>query len=187
MEPIASGCESGPGPVAPQLDVLIVCEDFATAVRAKCALDLLPDPALADAGLSTRLWKIELLSEPLFQEQAAIEAAAAHVIVLSVHGRTALPNAALGWMNRWLVHKEARPYALCVLLDTEIGTTGAENPVTGCVRKIADAAGSDFFCGFYTAQQSDAGSANERVTGKPPLSVVLQDPPNQTNSAPSGA
>lgn len=157
----ASGFGSGQSPAAHQLDVLILYEDFGTAVRAKQALDLLPDPASADSGLSTRLWKLELLSEPLFQEQAAIEAAAADVIVLSVHGHVALPAAAVGWMHRWLDHKERRPYALCVLLDAAAAGQGADNPVVGCVRKVADAAGADLFYGFYTATESGSNSAGK--------------------------
>jgi hypothetical protein len=151
-------------PVLPMLDALILYEDLSTALRAKYSLDRLPRQLGANAGLTTKLWRLDLLRQLFLKEQAAIEAAAADVIILSVHGRTDLPVAVREWLGRWLDQKEDRPYAFGVLLDPQVASQGCHNPVLAHVQRIADAGGSDLFCGFCEAPASELDSAIAEIS-----------------------
>jgi hypothetical protein len=145
---VRAGPKASDAAVEPVLDVLLLYEDFSTALRAKHSLDLLPLPFITGAGLSTKLWRLDLLGEPLLREQAALEAVAADLIILSLHGRDELQADARDWLNRWLDHKEDRSYALAVLLDPETADAGSGHPVVAYVKLIADAASADLFCSF---------------------------------------
>src|SRR5664280_196467 len=99
--------QGGEVAIKPGLAVLLLYEDLRTALRAKHSLDLLPLQLGGDAALGTRLWRLDLLGKSLLAEQAAIEAAAADVIILSLHGGSELLPAARDWLNRWLDHKDS--------------------------------------------------------------------------------
>jgi hypothetical protein len=145
-------------PVKPALEVLLLYEDLGTALRAKQSLDLLPGQFGAATALGTRLWRLDLLGEPLLAEQAAIEAAAADVIVLSLHGGTALRAEVCHWLSRWLDLKEDRAYALAALLDPEPAQPGSNNPVVAYLKRIAETGNADLFCGFSDAPVATPGS-----------------------------
>ena len=134
--------------IGPRLDVLLLYEDLGTALRAKQSLDLLPGRLGVEAGCGLRLWRIDLLDEPLLAEQAAIEAAIADVIVLSLHGCTALRPAVCQWLNRWLDHKEDRAYAFAALLDPEFAEADSGNPVIAHLKRIAEQAHAELFLDF---------------------------------------
>jgi hypothetical protein len=150
------------------LDGLILYEDVGTGLRAKQALDLGPGRFGPDApwGWRLKLWKLELLGEPVVCERSAMEGATADVIILSVHGQTGVPPTVRDWLERWLRHKQDRPYALGVLLDAEEATQGGENPVVAYCMKIAAGAGADLFCGFCDAPVSGQGLVAEEVSGR---------------------
>jgi hypothetical protein len=146
-----AGPEGGEASVKPALDVLLLYEDLSTAFRAKHSLDLLPAPFITEGGFRTKLWRLDLLGEPLLAEQAAIEAAAADVIILSFHGRNELRAEARNWLSRWLDHKEDRPYAVAALLDPEPAQPSSDNPVVAYLKQFAEAAQADLFCGSCRA------------------------------------
>ena len=138
---------AGEVPVKPVLEVLLLYEDLSTALRAKHSLDQLPGQLGGETGLNTRLWRLDLLGQPLLAEQAAIEAAAADVIILSLHRSSDLRAELRNWLSRWLEHKEARPYALAALLDAEAAQPGRRNAVVAYLQRVAATAGADLFCG----------------------------------------
>lgn len=148
---IVGGHPGGEVPIKPGLAVLLLYEDLSTALRAKHTLDLLPLQLGADAALGTRLWRLDLLGKSMLAEQAAIEAAAADVIILSLYGGSGLLPAARDWLNRWLDHKEDRPYAFAALLDPEPTHPGGDDPVMAYLTRFAQAAHADLFCGFCSA------------------------------------
>jgi hypothetical protein len=148
---VRAGPDEGQTPVKSTLEVLLVYEDFATALRAKHSLDLLPLPLITDAVLSTRVWRLDLLGVPLLREQAALEAAAADLIIMSLHGRDELLADAREWLSRWQIQKEDRPYALAVLLDPEPDNSSTDHPVLAYMRGVATAASADLFYSFCQA------------------------------------
>ena len=153
-----AGPDGGEALVKPAAGVLLLYEDLGTALRATQSLDLLPGQLSDQAGCSTRLWRLDLLGEPLLAEQAAIEAAAADVIILSLHGRNELRAEVRNWLSRWLDHKEDRPYALAALLDPEPTHPGSDNLVVAYLKRVAEAAHADLFLGSCNAPVLAPGS-----------------------------
>ena len=177
--------EAGKPPVKPVLDVLLLYEDLGTALRARHSLDRLPGQLGGETGLNTRLWRLDLLGQPLLAEQAAIEAAAADVIILSLHGRKELRAEARNWLSRWLDHKEDRPYALAALLDPEPAQPPGDNPVVVYLKRVAKAAHADLFCGFCNAPVPAPGSTAGEITVRAPDSAaVLEGMPNRAEPRP---
>ncbi len=135
----------------PALEVVLLYEDLNTALRAKRSLDRLPGQLGRETRLNTRLWRLDLLSQPLLAEQAALEAAAADVIILSLHNRGPLQAEMCGWLDRWLDHKADRPCALAALLDAEPAQAGSRNPVVSYLEQVAETAGAELFWGSCQA------------------------------------
>ncbi len=130
-----------------ELVLLLAYEDTTTGMLAKRSFDscLLNSPGIE---IKTRLWRWDLLRYLAFREQAALEASAADVILVSAHGKAPLPLEIQQWLKRWLIFKAERPYALGVLLEEHRGSRVLHNPVFEFVQHIAQAAGADFFHGF---------------------------------------
>jgi hypothetical protein len=127
----------------PILEVVIVYEDLGTALRAKRSLEFLPRQVRAEGGMKTKLWKLDMLKVTFLREQAALEAAAADLIILSVHGASELPGEAQDWLRRWVDHQPGPSCAVGLLLDPEVAGQGSHNPVTACVQRFAEAAGAE--------------------------------------------
>lgn len=147
----------------PTLDVFILYEDFGTGLRAKRSLDLLPNRFTGHTPLTTKLWRIELLSDPLLGEQAIVEASAADVMILSVHGRGELPDGVCKWLSGWLSRREKQPCALGVLLDAGDLDQGRKSPVISYMQRVAAAAQADLFYGFSEATVSEMDAAMEEI------------------------
>jgi len=180
-----AGSEGGEAPVKPVLDVLLLYEDLGTALRAKHSLDRLPGQLSSEAGWRTRLWRLDLLGEPLLAEQAAIEAAAADMIMLSLHGRNELRTEARDWLSRWLDHKEDRPCALAALLDSEPAQSGSDNPVVDYLKRVAEAAHADLFFGSCNAPVSTPGSrAGEIMECARDSTAVFEGTPSRAERRP---
>ena len=169
----------------PILEVLILYEDFATGLRAKCSLDLLLSQCRMETCFRTKIWKVDLLSEPLLREQAAIEAAGSDVILLSVHGRGNVPAAMLDWVSRLLHYKEDRPYAIGLMLDPDVATPAAHNAVRAHLQQVAAAAGVDFFCDFRAAPVPMIESFRERINQRAHDSSFVLDQILRTTPRPS--
>jgi hypothetical protein len=154
---------------------MILYEDFGTGLRAKRSLDLLPDHLRANAKLTTKLWRTQLLADPLLSEQAAREGAAADVIILSLHGQGTLPAEVQAWLSSWLRHKHRRPYALGVLLDPEAVNHGSDNPVVGYLQQLAATARVDLFYGFAETPLTALDPAMEEINQRAHQSSTLLD------------
>ena len=131
-----------------RLKVVILYEDSATGLRAKCFVDGLSNDSQLTSTPNTQLWRCDLLETPLNREQAAVESAEADVILLSLHGRSGALDAATELLNRWQDHKENRPYALGLLLDSD-SKSEIEHQFLSRVREVAQNVQANLFCGFY--------------------------------------
>jgi hypothetical protein len=172
---VRAGPHESDAPVKAVLNALLLYEDFGTALRARHSLDLLPTSFITEAGWRTNLWRLDLLGEPLLAEQAAIEAGAADVIILSVRGRNEPQAEVRDWLSRWLDHKEDRPYALAALLDPEPAQRGSDNPVVVYLKRVAEAAHADLFCGFCNTPLLVPGFSTGEITGHArDLAIVVE-------------
>ncbi len=148
------------------LRVLIAYEDFGAAVRARCAIDGLLQQFGGSLALSARLWRLELLREPFLLEQAAGDAAAADIVVLSVHRHDVLPVGITECLKRWLCYKDDRPYAFGLLMDPLPSGAARECPVAVAVQRLAQAGGADLFCGSCDAPLVEVQSLKPGVQNR---------------------
>ena len=146
-EAVQTGGDEAGAWVKPVLDALVLYEDLGTALRAKNSLDLLSGRLSRDATVCVRWWRLGLMDQPLLAEEAAIEAGASRLIILSLHSGNGLRGEACGWLSRWLAHKADREYALTVLLDPEPDLSETSAAVLAYLQQVAGAACAALFCG----------------------------------------
>jgi hypothetical protein len=114
-----------------------------------------------ETGFRTKLWRRDLLRAEWLREQAAKEAAAADVIIVSMHGEEKdLPGEVTDWLTRWMGHKTDRPCALGVLLDGSAAQRPA-SPITRYLQGVAQAAGADLLWGFCETTGSGRDTRKE--------------------------
>lgn len=159
----------------PVVSVFILYEDLGTALRAKRSFDLLPASYRPDPGVSPRLWKLDLLSDRALLQQAIIESAGADVIILSLHGRRGLHPQAREWLARWAACKEDRPYAVGVLVDSDLAGDSEADSILDAVRETVECAGADFFSGFCETPGEDAEPAWSQIHDRAERSSTVLD------------
>jgi hypothetical protein len=101
----------------PQLEMLLIYEDAATALRGKLALDrvLRRPEVMADAHL--RVWKLDMLRDPSCRAAATQDALEADILALSAHGHNRLDPEAETSLQQWVSLERSRPCALVISLD----------------------------------------------------------------------
>lgn len=130
----------------PELQVMILYEDVRTGARANSLLDRISQRTGVRNGFARNLWVASILQKPLLREQAAVEAASADIVLLSVSGTRDFIAPLQDWLMRWQDHKEGRPYAFGVLLDPDEKDPGVSHRILASVKATASATGVDFFC-----------------------------------------
>jgi hypothetical protein len=134
-----------------QLRALVLYEDFPAGQRAKCLLDRLSPLCCFEIELTMKLWRFELLNLPLELEQAAIEAAEADIILLSVSRKTKMLAEDQEWLIRWLDHKRDQPYLVCLLSNAPADEPGADVSWAAALESFIRKAGADFIRGTFPA------------------------------------
>ena len=138
-------------------------EDHLTGLRAKHTMDCLPGRFDVDeTRLKTKLWRIDSLNKLEMRELATVEAVAADVIILSLHGTRELPSEVREWLGRWRNRKEDRPYALGILLDPQVLLQGKNHPVVAYLDQIAKESEADV---FYTVRELPPAAREEASLG----------------------
>jgi hypothetical protein len=129
--------------------IVILYDDLATALRAKRALDLLPSATEGEGAPQVAFWKLELLSDPILAHEIAAQAAAADVLLLSLHDREQLDAGLQAWLKLWLDQRDAdQACALGLLMDRKAAAQGRGHPVVSWFEALAGHAGADLFFGF---------------------------------------
>ena len=149
---IQSASQSFAGAAEPEmtpLNVLVMYDDRPSGQRAKGLLDRAAEQIGIELELTMKLWRFDVLKLPAALEQAAVEAAAADVILLSLSRKTKMSSADYEWTTRWLDHKEDRPYLFCLMQGPDRGGRGAENPIITEMENFTGAVGAGFFCGTF--------------------------------------
>lgn len=103
-----------------------------------------------ETGLKTKLWRVDSLNKLIMRELATVEAVAADVIILSLHGMRELSSEVREWLCSWRDRKEDRPYALGILLDPQVLLQGKNHPVVAYLEQIAKESEADV---FYTVRE----------------------------------
>jgi hypothetical protein len=92
-------------------------EDLATGARAEDFCQTLARSLGRNCEIARELWPLTELRTPKLRAIAAGEAAAADLVVVSVHHGEALPGGIKSWIDLWLKRRSPRPAVLVALFD----------------------------------------------------------------------
>ncbi len=127
---------------AKRLAVSAVHEDSATGARAEEFCQTLSRCVGRNCVLSKELWLLTELRTTQLRSIAAGEAAAADLVIVSVHHAESLPNEVVSWIDQWLKPKRARPAVLLALFDPlYLGTSASMQTY---LRNVASKANMEF-------------------------------------------
>jgi hypothetical protein len=117
--------------------VSAVHEDFATGVRATDFCQTLAKSLGGECEVAKELWPLTELRTPKLRAVAAGEAAAADLVIISVHHGESLPSEVKSWIDLWLKQKATRPKLLLALFDPlYLGTSsGMQSFLQGVAKK----------------------------------------------------
>ena len=129
----------------PKFGVVIIYEDGAAGRRAKHFYDKVIWELVDECEFDLELWSFRVLALPGIGNWAARSAAQADLVILSMHGKTALSSPTRKWIGRWrrgLV--DCKP-ALVVLLDETEAKGGGSAATLGYLRNLAVQNGISFY------------------------------------------
>ena len=101
----------------PTLKAVIIYEDRATGIRAKCFYEDLVYELKGKYDLNLDLWSFQVLSIPKIGDSDAQVAARADVVLLSLRGNAGLPAKIREWVETWSRLIADNKPALVVLAD----------------------------------------------------------------------
>jgi hypothetical protein len=120
---------------AKRFNVSAVHEDSATGARAEEFCQTLAKSLVRTPEISKELWMLtELRTTPL-RAIAAQEAAAADLVIVSVHHAEALPKEVKSWIDLWLKRRGNRPGVLLALFDPPY--LGTSSSIQTCLSEVA--------------------------------------------------
>jgi hypothetical protein len=160
------------------LKIVIVHEDLNTGIGAATVLGRLT--ALLETEfqiesdawrMDSNIWKFEMLREPELGKQAAAEAVAADMIIISVC-EDELPAYVRDWIEGVLPMKEGRPAALVALLDWESDASGQSPRPEAYLRRLAGRNGLDFFCNTDDQSRHIASGIESIVSRREGISPI---------------
>ena len=100
-----------------RIAISAVHEDSTTGARADDFCQTLAKCLGQNCEISKELWPLTELRTPKLRAIAAGEAAAADLIIISVHHAERLPREINSWIDLWLKQKGSRPAVLLALFD----------------------------------------------------------------------
>jgi hypothetical protein len=157
------------GPIEPTRDLvaIVLCEDPMTAPRACALLRRVGHQARTEGRLIYTWWTFGVLASAALRQLAAIEAAAADMVVIAAREGPKLPEPVKDWISLWLATGEYHPRrrALVALLEPNKEQTGASGGVLAQLKHLAEADSVDFF-----ANGDKVGWTTARTRGSVPPS-----------------
>ncbi len=127
---------------AKQLALLATFEDSTTGARVKEFCQNLSRQVGRDCRIIEHVWLFNMLRLRELREIAAEEAAAADLIVISMHDADGLPSDVKAWVDLWLRHKGTRKPVLMALLEPP--REGAPRTLEMSLQQAAREGGIDF-------------------------------------------
>jgi hypothetical protein len=126
-----------------KLDVLLMHEDLSAGLRGKQMIDQVAARLGEKAEFGVRLWRFDLLDEPMLRNQAMADANGATIVILAVNTCSELPTAVCEWLKQWLQTSSLVPCAIIVSLDSK-AREGA-HPVLRYINAITAPVGVQLF------------------------------------------
>jgi hypothetical protein len=119
-----------------------VHEDSVTGARAEEFCQTLSRSLGLSCELTKELWLLTELRTTDLRAIAAKEAAAAELVIISVHHAETLPNEVKSWIELWLKQKGRRSVVLLALFDPpHRGTSGS---IQAYLRAVAERGNMEF-------------------------------------------
>ena len=128
----------------PTLKAVIIYEDRATGIRAKCFYEDLVYELKGKFDLNLDLWSFQVLSIQKIGHSAALVAAQADVVLLSLCGDAELPAEIREWIETWSQLIAGNDPALVLLVDRH--QTSKTCVAVDYLQGVANKLGIDFFC-----------------------------------------
>ena len=127
---------------AKRLTISAVHEDQATGARAEEFCETLFRCLDRGCVLSKEMWLLTELRTSQLRAIAAGEAAAADLVIVSVHHAEALPAEVTSWIELWLKQKRRRPGVLLALFDPLY--LGTSSSIQAYLRGVAQKGNMEF-------------------------------------------
>ena len=171
--------------VGSALSVVVAYEDFERGTHAKTTCDFLAQSLGKGWKISNQMWKFSVLEIEALREMAARDAAAADIIMVSLHCGSALPEPVKHWIEGW-AGQARNATALVALFDGPSEAPPGTPDTRAWLAEAARRAGLEFFAQPAGAwAQPVAGRATPStitdVVGYPKLALagVLPQPARQ--------
>ena len=127
---------------AKRFAVSAVHEDSVTGLRAEEFCQSLVRGLARTPEISKEMWLLtELRTAPL-RAIAAREAAAADLVIVSVHHAETLPSEVKSWIDLWLKQRTRRPAVLLALFDPPY--LGTSSSIQAALRDVAQRGNMEF-------------------------------------------
>ena len=126
-------------------DLVVAYDDVITRNRALQLCDRLTNKLVDDFDFKCTWWKFDHLRDATLREQAAVAAADANMIILSLHADKDLPVAVKAWTETWLARKDHGKRALVTLIEGAHPRDQGFCPVQLYLQKVAHMGGMNFF------------------------------------------
>lgn len=144
---------------AAALKVVIIYEDFDTALRAKKFTEDLEAKLGCACRWADSIWRSELLESPEIADEAALDASDCDYLIVSLRGDHVLPFAARQWIESQLDGAAERNAGLIVLSDSNLGKWRVVEGTRHYFRGVCAERGVAFFShGVNPHQASDVTS-----------------------------
>jgi len=169
--------EQGKGTGMGTTNVLVFYEDFEAGSGGHHALSLLPGEFSAEEKTGLKFWKLELTCQPLDSEDSRADAATAHVMILSVRGRSGVPPPLLEWLERWTSQGERLLDPSPAVEEAMNASEGVGDRVLAHIKDAATAVGVEFLYGFSASPVARRKSGHSGHTEESkPSPAFVQDP-----------
>jgi hypothetical protein len=117
-------------------------EDSATGARAEEFCQTLARYLGRGCVIAKEMWLVTELRTTQLRAIAANEAAAADLVIVSVHHAESLPSEVKSWIELWLKQKRARPAVLLALFDPLY--QGTSSSIQAYLRDVAKQGNMEF-------------------------------------------
>ncbi len=130
---------------AKDLKVVVACESSKAAGRVCAVLEVIGRNCEMEGRLIYSWWNFDGLTVAALRKLAAMEAAAANIIVIAAHDQEELPEEVINWLNQCLAMTEFHPRALVALLDLDTANKKVSQVIISQLKKVAEWGQMDFF------------------------------------------
>jgi hypothetical protein len=175
------------GVVSSQFEVCLAYQDLSTGLLARRFLSHLLQRSEIGNEFGLTLWNFSMFHLPEIRDQAALNASASDLTILSLRGDTALDRETENWLKQWIARRTGDECALAVLIHHGVQLTDAVGHTLFWLQQITRPTRVRLFVGFMPPASS---GKEEPSSSEPQPEVVPPYPggnlPNPLDIHPEG-